>query len=182
MPITESAITLTFPDANYFRFQDCKGYRDIQQDFKEMDVCWYDSTADTLYIIELKDWGNNTLTEESDSNFAKEEIQKMKERISNYRIGELVKKSIDSICMVNSILLNKPYAINIQNCSPFSISSTTKIYLLNIINWEDPDPTYISTIHTAYKLKFNAYAKLFQLKAMVLTKSKAIELFPSWIS
>ena len=39
MAITESSITLNFPDNNYFRFQDCKGYKDIQDNFKEMDAC-----------------------------------------------------------------------------------------------------------------------------------------------
>ena len=30
MPITESGITLNFPDNNYFRFEDCQGYKEIQ--------------------------------------------------------------------------------------------------------------------------------------------------------
>ena len=37
MAITESSITLNFPDNNYFRFEDCQGYKDIQDNLKEMD-------------------------------------------------------------------------------------------------------------------------------------------------
>lgn len=38
MIITESAITLNFPDNNYFRFQDCEGYQALSgHNFKEMD-------------------------------------------------------------------------------------------------------------------------------------------------
>jgi hypothetical protein len=65
MPITESSITLNFPDNNYFRLGDCEGYKILQNHFAEMDVCWYDSTKDILYLIELKNWGNNRLVEES---------------------------------------------------------------------------------------------------------------------
>lgn len=71
MSITESSITLNFPDNNYFRFQDCNGYKTIQNNFKEMDACWYDQASDILYIIELKDWSVANLT---DSTFSDKRI------------------------------------------------------------------------------------------------------------
>ena len=61
MPIIESGIILNFPDSNYFRLGDCDGYKKIQDNFSEMDACWYDQANDTLYIIELKNWENNKL-------------------------------------------------------------------------------------------------------------------------
>ncbi len=182
MPITESSITLNFPDNNYFRLCDCDGYKAIQDNFAEMDVCWYDQTNDILYIIELKNWGNNTLVEENDPNFTTDEIQKMKTGISNYRIENLLKKSVDTTCMFMSILLGKKNSIKIQQCSQFKISNNTTIKLLSIINWIDIDSTYISHINTQYKSKFNSYAKLFDIKSfLVLPKYKASQLF-SWIS
>jgi hypothetical protein len=182
MPITESAITLNFPDNNYFRLCDCDGYKVIQNNFAEMDACWYDQANDILYIIELKNWGNNSLTEEGDPNFSDEQIQKMKEGISSHRIGNLLKKSIDTTCIFMSILLGKINGNKIQQCSPFSISKSTSIILLSIINWSDTDSTYISNINTQYKSKFNSYAKLFDIKTfLVLTKDKASEKF-AWIS
>jgi hypothetical protein len=182
MPIIESSITLNFPDNNYFRLCDCDGYKAIQNHFAEMDVCWYDQTSDTLYIIELKNWENNSFAEESDPNYTPDEIQKMKEGISNYRIGNLLKKSVDTTCMFMSILLGKVNGIKIQQCSPFTISNNTTIKLLSIINWTDIDNTYISNINTQYKSKFNSYAKLFDIKTfLVLPKDKASQLF-TWIS
>jgi hypothetical protein len=167
MPITESSITLNFPDENYFRFQDCKGYKDIQNHFKEMDACWYDNSTDTLYIIELKDWSIAILT---DTDY------------SNKRIWDLVKKSVDSICMFMSILLEKPHSIFIQACSPFVISGATKIILLSIVNCKSSDTGYISFINTEYKSRFGSYAKLFEVKSfLVLTKDKAKEKF-HWIA
>lgn len=182
MPITESSITLNFPDNNYFRLCDCDGYKAIQNNFAEMDFCWYDRESDTLFIIELKNWGNNTLTEENDPNYTTEEIQKKKAGITNYRIENLLKKSIDTTCMFMSILLGKVNGIKIQKCFHFAISNKTSIKLLSIINWTDVDSTYISNINTQYKSKFNSYAKLFDIKTfLVLPKDKAAQLF-SWIS
>jgi hypothetical protein len=182
MPITESSITLNFPDNNYFRLCDCDGYKAIQNNFAEMDACWYDQTNDILYIIELKNWGNNSLTEESDPNYAPEKILIMKEGISNYRIGNLLKKSVDTTCMFMSILLGKVNGNKIQQCAPFKIKNTTTIKLLSIINWTDTDITYISNINTQYKSKFLSYAKLFDIKTfLVLSKKQASEKF-SWIN
>ena len=106
----------------------------------------------------------------------------MKAGISNYRIGNLLKKSVDTTCMFMSILLGKVNGIEIQQCSPFTISNSTTIKLLSIINWTDIDSTYNSNINTKYKSKFNSYAKLFDIKTfLVLPKDKATELF-TWIS
>jgi hypothetical protein len=182
MPITESGITLNFPDNNYFRLEDCDGYKKIQSNFSEMDACWYDQVNDTLYLIELKDWGNNNLQEENDPDFSETKISEMKEGISKHRIYNLLKKSIDTTCMFMSILLGKPYAANIQACSPFTITNKTKVNLLSIINWTDADSSYISNINTVFKTKFHSYARLFDIKAfLVLTKEKAAEKF-DWIS
>ncbi|MCH7396906.1 hypothetical protein MM236_02860 [Belliella sp. DSM 107340] len=179
---TESEITLNFPDNNYFRLGDCDGYKDLQNNFAEMDVCWYDQENKVLYIIELKNWENNKLTEENDPNYTEEHIQKMKKGISDYRLKNLLKKSVDTTCIFMSILLGKVNGNKIQNCSPFTISNDTVIKLLSIINWTESDSTYISMINTQYRSKFNSYAKLFDIKAfLVLTKEKASELF-EWVS
>lgn len=181
MPITESSITLNFPDNNFFRFQDCKGYRDIQNNFKEMDACWYEQTTDTLYIIELKDWGNGKLNEEEDPSVSELKIKEMKEGISKSNIQVLVKKSIDSVSMFMSILLERPYSVNFQNCSPFTISKTTKIKLLSIVNWTNPDTAHIAFINSEYKSKFMPYAKLYDIKTfVVLTKNQAAQKF-DWV-
>ena len=180
MPITESAITLNFSDKNFFRFQDCQGYRDLEN-IKEMDVCWYDQANDILYIIELKDWGNHNLNEEANPNFSAEEIKEMKEKISTHRINDLLKKSIDSVSMFVSILLKKPYSTKIQACSPFAITQNTQIKLLTIVNWSSLDLTYIDNVNSAYKTKFKPYAKLYDIKTfLVITKKQALEMF-DWV-
>ena len=180
--ITESGITLNFPDNNFFRFENCQGYKNIQNHFREVDVCWYEQATDTLYLIELKNWGNFTLIEENDPNFSVQQIEAMKNRISTHRIEVLWKKTVDSACMFMSVLLNKPYSANIQACSPFTITNTTKIKCLSIINWTNPDVTYIATVNKKYKEMFKPYADLFDIKAfIVMTKKQAAQRF-SWVS
>ena len=183
MPIiTESAITLNFPDNNYFRFENCEGYKLIKNNFKEMDVCWYEQVTDTLYLIELKDWKDGSLIEEQDPNISHQQIIQTKKNIATSNIHILVKKSIDSVCMFMSILLEKPHAAKIQACVPFTITHNTKIKLLSIINWTNPDISPISAINTEYKSKFKPYKTLFNIQAcLVLTKIQASNLF-TWIS
>ncbi len=179
--ISESQITLNFPDDNFFRFENCRGYNDIQNNFKEMDVCWYEQQTDTLYLIELKNWENNNLNEENDPNISAATIAEMKKKISNSRIQNLLKKSIDSVAMFMSILLERPYSSNIQECMSFHITKATKIKLLSIVNWTSNDINYISTVNTEYRSKFNAYAKLYQIETfIVLTKEQAASKF-NWI-
>ncbi len=182
MPITESAITLEFPDENYFRFEDCAAYKELQH-LREMDACWYDQANNILYVIELKNWENNQLIEENDSNISPSEIEEIKKNISKSRIKNLVEKSIGSICMITSIILEKPQGNRIRSCAPmnFNVDNTTQVKLLSIINWTDTDESYISNINTAYRSRFKAYARLFDIKAyLVLTKQKAIESF-DWV-
>lgn len=182
MAIIESSITLNFPDQNFFRFEDCDGYRKINGHFKEMDACWYEQTTDTLFIFELKDWGSGRLQEENNPTISPQEIAERKKGITDYRIRELVKKSIDSSCMFMSMLLGKPYSSNIQRCAPFTISNSTSIKLITIINWTNPDPTYISSLNTEYRSRFKSYATLFDVKAfLVMTKTQASRQF-DWIS
>jgi hypothetical protein len=180
-PITESGITLTFPDNNFFRFEDCEDYTQLQG-IKEMDCCWYDQAMDILYLIELKGWQNHKIEEENDLSFDREKIKEMKEGITKSRIYDLVKKSVDSLLLFVSILLAKPYSTQIQKCSPFTISNQTTIQLLTIVDWKETDTTYIGTLNTAYKTQLKSYMKLLNVKTyLVLTKEQAKRQF-SWVS
>jgi hypothetical protein len=114
MIITESSITLDFPDNNCFRFEKCKGYKDIQNNFKEMDVCWYEQITDTLYIIELKDWKDGKLMEENDPNISAQQIKEMKEGISKFQIN--TQRVYVFVCVIRKTLC-------FQYSSMFTISN-----------------------------------------------------------
>lgn len=180
MTETESSITLEFPDNNYFRICDCTAYKQLQH-IREMDFCWYNQNDDKLFLIELKDWGNDSIDEEKDPSIKQDKIIEKKEGIYKYRIKNLLEKSLDTLCMFSSILLKRPLGNRINNCAPFNITTQTDIILLSIINWSSSDDSYISNINTAYRSKFNSYAKLFGIKKYhVLTKTLASKTF-DWI-
>ncbi|TAD99975.1 MAG: hypothetical protein EAZ97_07285 [Bacteroidetes bacterium] len=179
--VTESGITLNFPDENFFRFENCQGHKNLQN-IQEMDCCWYDQNNDILYLIELKGWNSDKLNEEIDPNFDKQEIDKIKAGRKKGHIDSLVKKSVDSLFMFISILLGKPYAKQIQACSPFTISNNTTIKLFTIMDWKETDTTYVSVINDSYRDKFKSYAKLLNIKTyLVMTKTQAQKQFV-WVS
>ena len=168
MAITESSIKLDFPDKNFFRFEDCSGYNSIQNHFKEMDAGWYDNTNDILYIIELKDWSYASL-----SSLPKEN--------SSNRIWDLVKKSVDSTCMLMSTILGTVQGQEIQKCIPFKIDINTEVKLISIIHCDPSDYVFVSYINTEYKSRFYSYAKLFNINSyFVMTRQKATQIF-DWI-
>lgn len=180
--ITESGITLILPDNNYFRFQDCDAYKKElkAQGIREMDICWYDQKNNILYLIEFKDWGNNKLKEEDDVTISKECVEKIKKSISEYRIKVLFEKSLDSCCMLVSILFESTHGKKLKKCMPFIISKHTKIILLSVIDCTDPN--YIAFVNDAYRSKFKSYSKLFGIKEfMVLTKQQASQKY-KWIT
>jgi len=180
MVFTESSITLEFPDDNYFRICECPAYKKMQH-IREMDFCWYNQNDNKLFLIELKNWGNDSIDEEQDINIEQEKINEIKEGIYKYRIRNLLEKSLDTLCIFSSILLGRPLGNRINNCAPFNINTDTEIILLSIINWSSSDDSYISNINTAYRSKFNSYAKLFGVKSYyVLTKTLASDTF-QWV-
>jgi len=181
MPFTESSITLNFPDNNYFRLSEWDTYKKLQH-IREMDFCWYDKNDDKLYLIELKDWGDASINEEDDPDISPEKIEEMKQGITKYRIKNLLEKSIDTLCIFSSILLNRPTGRSINNCAPFDITVNTEIILLSVINWNVPDFNYVSDINSAYRSRLNSYAKLFGVrKYHVITKKIAADMF-EWIT
>jgi hypothetical protein len=179
-PFTESAITLDFPDNLFFRLCDCPAYREIQHNCKEMDICWYDQSSNTLYLIELKQW-DSKLLEEEDTHVSREEIAEKKKGILAYRLKNLLKKSIDTSCMFMSVLLAKPHGHKIGQCAPFTINGQTSVILLSIIDWQDPDNTYLSVINDQYRSKFKPYAKLFDIRTYLIMSKKQAQQHFGWV-
>lgn len=114
---TESGITLNFPTNTWFRLQDCKTYKDNSgYHFKEMDACWLDAENSIFYLIELKDFTNASL--ENQQNIEQ-------------RVRDMVKKSIDSLQMINATLLSTKKGIQFQSEIPCPSASRplTNTYL-----------------------------------------------------
>lgn len=168
MAIIESDIKLDLPATECFRFEVCPAYRSIQQNFKEMDAGWYDGASNTLYLIELKDWTRATLRSAGGENI-------------NKRVNDLVKKSVDSACMIVAILMDTNHGQSIANCFPFRLPSNVKLKFISIVHCSPSDELVISNINTQYKTKFASYAKLFDIASFfVISRSRAMNAF-SWV-
>jgi len=117
---TESNITLHFPDQNFFRFSACDGYTALSGNhFKEMDACWYDDNCNIYWLIELKDFSLASLT-------TAETIEK--------RSWDMVKKTVDSLCMFLSSKHDYPYSTNLNSCFSFKPNDTTQFRFVTIVH------------------------------------------------
>lgn len=148
--ITESSITLNFPDEKWFRFNPgCKGYARLSaHGFKEMDACWFDSQNNTCWIFELKDFT-------ADLNL---EIT-MKNRAWN-----LVKKAVDTLCMFVSSKHQYLFAINELNpCFSFAPTTDTVFKFVSIVHCAHAQKTQVTHLNDLFKDNFKPYAKLFNI-------------------
>lgn len=143
----ESNITLNFPDSKFFRFASCKGYSILSgHHFKEMDACWFDSANNLYWLIELKDFSLANLT-------AQDTIEK--------KSSDIVKKTIDSLCMFLSSKHNYQYASNLNSCFPFIPNNTTQFKFITVIHCNTAQKPDIQLINEQFKCKFKPYAELF---------------------
>lgn len=166
MIITESSIKLNFPDENFFRFQDKKIYKKLSGfSFKEVDACWLDKTKNIFYLIELKD-------------FTKGNIENKNTREN--KIWELVKKSLDCLQLLLSKKLNTNYFQKFKGEDTFDFPNDAQLFFITIIYIKKSQREYLGFIRDAYKNKFQAYQKLFNLKCTIISREKAVERF-SWI-
>jgi len=163
---TESNITLDFPDANFFRFSSCSGYKVLSGNhFKEMDACWYDAKNNVYWLIELKDYSTASLT-------GRDTIQQ--------KSSDIVKKAIDSICMFLSSKHCYSYAINLNHCFPFVPDDHTTFNVVTIVHCDKAQKPDIQLLNEQFKSKFKPYAALFGIaKYSVIEHSAAIRVIPN---
>jgi hypothetical protein len=162
---TESSITLDFPDANFFRFSTCIGYTTLSgNNFKEMDACWYDSTSNLYWLIELKDFTSATLSSP----------QNVEDRAWN-----LLKKAVDSLCMFLSSKHSYPYGINLNPCFPATPDAATAFKFITVVHCNASQSADIQLIHNSFQRKFKPYAELFGItNYAVIEHSTAMRVIP----
>lgn len=167
--LTESGITLTFPDHRFFRFQDCKGYQNLSgYHFKEMDVCWFEAANNCLWLIELKDFSGSSspIT--------------VKDRAS-----ELTKKAVDSLCMLLSDKHRYAYAAaNIDPCFvDFPPKPGCSFKFINIIRSNSAQKSDVQLLHDQFRNQFRPYASLFEISYFaVITHDQAQRIYPGMVS
>ena len=87
----ESGLKVTLVDGESFQLGSCQTYIQLKgQNLKEMDFAWWDSTANTLWFLELKDFSGLSLEEQLPDDFVK----------------NLAKKATDVLLMLSSVWVN----------------------------------------------------------------------------
>jgi len=162
---TESGITLNFPDSNFFRFATCTGYAALSGNyFKEMDACWYDSSRNLYWLIELKDFTLATLSSP----------QNVEARAWN-----LLKKAVDSLCMFLSSRHGYPFDSNLNPCLPAIPNASTEFKFITVVHCSTSQAADIQLLHDSFRSKFKPYADLFGITHYaVIEHSRAINLIP----
>lgn len=162
---TESSITLNFPDNNFFRFETSPGFKKLSANhFKEMDACWYDTNLNVFWLIELKDFSLATLTNN-------ENIEK--------RVFNILKKAIDSLCMVLSRKHKYSYSSNFNSCILDLINETTEFKIITVVHCNESQKADVQLINEQFKLRFKPYATLFgNIKHSVLEHDRAKNIIP----
>lgn len=162
----ESNIALNFPDANFFRFATCDGYRTLSGNyFKEMDVCWFDAGENLFWLIELKDFSKASLNT----------LETIEEKSWN-----IAKKATDSLCMILSSKHAYPYSANINPCLPSVPNDSTQFKFVTIIHCEIGQKANVQLINEKFKSKFRPYAELFGINHYsVVEHSTAIRIIPN---
>lgn len=145
---TESSITLNFPDTNFFRFANCAGYSLLSgHHFKEMDACWFDATNNLYWLIELKDFSLASIA-------TPQTIEQ--------KSWDLVKKSVDSLCMLLACKHAYPYSANLNPCFPFLVNpSSTQFKFVTIVHCSQSQKPDIQLLNEKFRHKFKPYANLF---------------------
>ncbi len=166
---TESGITLNFSDENWFRFQDCKKYKQLSHAyFKEMDYGWFDIQNNQCYLFELKDFSNSSLEEKTIESTA----------------CDIVKKTVDSMCMLLSIKHKyDPWGIEMSKsifCPFVTFNAETKIYFITIIHCDIyTQKESIGFIRDKFKSKIRPYSELFNMYCLLLNHTQAKQYYPT---
>ncbi|MDR2087626.1 MAG: class I tRNA ligase family protein, partial [Dysgonamonadaceae bacterium] len=113
-----------------------------------MDVCWLDHTDNTFYLIELKD-------------YTKDDPEK---RTSEERVWELVKKSVDSLQMLNAALQETTEGIHIHEQTNRLIKKENTLKFISVIHIHEAQKTYLPALNDSYRSKFKPYADLFNIR------------------
>lgn len=163
---TESNITLNFPDNNFFRFSDCDGYKRLSGNyFKEMDAGWYNAQENLYWLIELKDYSLANLS-----------VVLTIEEISN----DIVKKAIDSLCMLLSSKHAYPFAPHLNLCLPQVPNSNAIFNFITVVHSDRSQRVNVQLINEKFKRRFRPYAQLFGIKFYsVIEHTSAARIIPN---
>lgn len=174
---TESRVTIDLTGRESFRFSTCPGYLPLSGvGLKEMDIGWFEPGAaggtGKLYLIELKDFTIETLAGRRGYSYPTYAAK------AEFIIDELVRKSIDSVCMLIAVAAGVPSATLLSPCLPPSYHPGAPIQLVHILHLSPSLEPYLTFINEQVRNKIKPYQQLFSVgPCTVLSHAQAMTIF-----
>ncbi len=154
--IEENGVKVQFPDKNYFQFSICPAYNNISgKGVKETDVCWFDSNANTLWLVELKSFDNP-----SNPKYLQQDLSNSS-RVE-YWLTELKDKSIHSVSMV---LTNRS---NTQSCMTILPDNNTIINIVHLVKVMSGQEVFLNPMQDELRKNLKAYQAIFNVKSITI--------------
>ncbi len=156
MIIEENGVKVKFPDDNYFEFGNCSAYQKIIADgVKEVDVCWFDTSQNTLWLVELKAFHNPENLKYLAQDLADTTIL-------DYWLTELVNKSIHAVCMS---LTNRSQT---QSCMKSIPDNNTKINIVHLLKVVPGQDAYLNPMQDKLRNRLKAYSAIFNISGIAI--------------
>ena len=170
MPHEENGIIVNFPDMNYFQFESCPAYTAISgQKVREMDFGWYESVADTLWLVELKGFFHpvNTLHQPTDLSSA---------QTVEGKLSELYEKSLHSLCMISS---NRN---GTAGCFRSNFSNTSTLKLVHILSVMPGQETYLQPMSDKLNNLLKPVKSIFRVNEIAIVPHSLARGLFAWIN
>lgn len=174
---TESGITIDLTGKQHFRFRSCPGYLPLRGiGLKEMDIGWFEPAAaggtGKLYLVELKNFGLETLAGRKGLSYPTYAAK------AEFIVGELVRKSIDSICLLMAVAAGRPAAALLSPCLPASYHPGIPVQLVHILHLSPSLKPYLTFINDKVRHQLKPYQQLFSIGPCTgLSHARAITVF-----
>lgn len=148
---SESGLRVDLRGKDHFRFQDCPAYRSISgQNLKEMDFGWWD--ADTLWLLELKDYAH--LSPE--------------ERLPGHLLEELANKATDVLLMLAAAWIGTEMGNGLKACLPKHSQRPHRLKLAFVLKVEPILVPQIQTLKDTLNQRLRGRIALFDIRNVIL--------------
>lgn len=156
MPFEENGVRVNFPDTNHFRLSDCQAHIILSgRGVKEMDIGWYDTTANTLWLVEMKGYYNPANPRHQPKDLSDQDI------VDNM-LEELVGKSIHTICQLTTDRAGT------KSCVAQPITDDTAIKLVHLIRVMPGQDAYLNPLQDAIRAKLSPYIAIYNIAAVTI--------------
>lgn len=152
--IEENGVSVRFPDDNYMQFGQCSAYKKINsQGAKEMDVCWFDTSVNTLWLVEFKAFYSS-----DNPHYFQRDLSDSNE-VADW-LTKLTEKSIHTVAMS---LTNRSLT---QSCLPEIPDNNTTINVIHLVKVIPGQDTYLDPLQDKLRLRLKPYKAIFNISAI----------------